>query len=643
VHILLVNMPWAPIDLPSLALGILRQATRAAVAGSDVEVMHANLDYVDWIAERREFDLGDYYYYSQDTYFSGVGDWVFSSALYDDAQWRVPELIGAVDIAPERQDGLLALHRSAPDFVAEITSRILAFGPDLVGFTSTFQQNVAALAAARAIKQAAPAVLTAFGGANCDGVQGEAVHRNFGFVDFVIRGEGEAAFPGLLTAIQDGTDGGLAAVPGLSWRDPAGRSVHNPMNSRPLRPAEIVAPDYDGYFERLAASTAREWVEPKLVVEGSRGCWWGEKHHCTFCGLNGSFMEFRSKSPAAFRDEILRLVRRHQVLDMFVVDNILDLGYVTGFLPAIREAGYDLRMQYEIKSNMRRHQLDAMYDAGLVTVQPGIESLSSRVLKIMDKGVTGCQNVRTLRDAASAGLSVLWNYLYGFPGESEMDYLPILAQFPALHHLPPMDSSLRIAIERFSPYFNRPELGFTGLRPAAQYGITYDLPEAELRDLAYLFDAPARGIPESLGAQVQAAAAQWQREYAGSRLSCTELDGEILLVSRRSGFDWTVLRLTDPTQVAAFRLLEQPHTAAALAGKLAAQPPTRPPAEPAAQPATEAVAVAALLAEWVALGIVFTDAGQYVHVAVAPDNSELLRISPRQPQPALAAAVGGRP
>jgi ribosomal peptide maturation radical SAM protein 1 len=624
VRILLVNMPWAPIDLPSLALGILKQATRAALPGCEVEVMHANLDYVDWIAGRQDFDLGDYYYYSLETYFSGVGDWVFSSALYDDPQWRVPELVGMVDVAPERRDGLLALHRSAPDFIAEVTDRILAFAPDLVGFTSTFQQNVAALAAARAIKRAAPQVLTAFGGANCDGVQGEAVHRNFGFVDFVVRGEGEAAFPALLAAIQAGamTGAGLAAVPGLSWRDPAGQPVHNAMNSRPLRPAEIVAPDYDGYFERLEASAAREWVEPKLVVEGSRGCWWGEKHHCTFCGLNGSFMEFRSKSPTVFTDEILRLVQRHQVLDMFVVDNILDMGYVTGFLPTIAEAGYDLRMQYEIKSNMRRPQLDAMFDAGLVTVQPGIESLSSRVLKIMDKGVTGCQNVRTLRDAASAGLSVLWNYLYGFPGESDVDYLPVLAQFPALHHLPPMDASLRIAIERFSPYFNRPELGFTGLRPAAHYGITYDLPAAELRDLAYLFDAPARGIGESMGAQVQAAAARWQREYPGSRLSYTELDGEILLVSRRRGFDWTALRLTAPVQVAAFGLLEQPHTEAGLARKLAVEPAT----------------VAALLREWVGLGIVFSDGGQYVHVAVAPDNSELLRISPRQPED---VSVGG--
>jgi ribosomal peptide maturation radical SAM protein 1 len=611
VRILLVNMPWALIDVPSLALGILRRSAAGAVPDAEIEVMHANLDYVDWICERRDFAVRDYYFYSLDSYFAGVGDWVFSSALHDDPDWRVAQLAEQVPMPDGHRDRAVDLHRLAPEFIADIAARIIAFEPDLVGFTSTFQQNVAALAAARAVKRAAPHVLTAFGGANCDGAQGEALHRNFGFVDFVIRGEGEASFPQLLRGLRDG--GSLAAVPGLCWRRPDGTAAANPMSARPLAPAEIVAPDYDGYFERLEASAARHWVEPKLVVEGARGCWWGQKHHCTFCGLNGSFMEFRSKSPTAFRDEILGLVARHQVLDMFVVDNILDMNYVTSLLPMIIATGYDLRLQYEIKSNLRRQQLDVLFDAGLVNVQPGIENLNSRVLKIMDKGVTGCQNVRMLRDAAAAGLSVSWNYLYGFPGEADEDYLPVIEQLPALHHLPPVDGVARIVIERFSPYFNRPELGFGELSPAPQYALNYDLPEAELLDLAYLFSVPARGVDESVGDLLRAAADRWQREYPHSRLSHVDLGEEVVLVSRRRDFDWTVLRLTDPVQVAVFRLLDQPHTVSSLARKLA-------------DPAAGEAALAQLLAEWVRLGIVFTETDHYVQLAPPATNHELLRI-----------------
>ena len=69
-------------------------------------------------------------------------------------------------------------------------------------------------------------------------------------------------------------------------------------------------------------------------------------------------------------------------------------------LPRIIDSGYDLRLHIEIKANMRRSQLRTLAEAGMIYVQPGIESLNSRVLGLMDKGVSGCQNVRMLRDGA---------------------------------------------------------------------------------------------------------------------------------------------------------------------------------------------------------------------------------------------------
>ncbi|WP_433231532.1 RiPP maturation radical SAM C-methyltransferase [Micromonospora sp. CA-248260] len=634
-------MPWTSIDVPSLAIGILTNSVRQKMPDAEVEAVHANLDFVDWVVDRTEFGLSDYYYYSLFTYFAGCGDWVFSSALYDDPQWRVQEFTDRVRTQmTERELALnLELHRLAPEFVAELADRIVAQAPDVVGFTSTFQQNAAALATARAIKKRSPGIRTVMGGANCDGEQGAAIHRNFSFVDFVVRGEGETAFPRLLAALGPARSaaggaepaGGLADIEGLCWGGPDGRSVANPMSTTPLPPAEIVAPDYAGYFERLAASRAQHWVEPRLVVEGARGCWWGEKHHCTFCGLNGSFMQFRSKHPGRLYDEIIELVERHQVLDMFVVDNILDMSYVTSLLPRLTESDYDLRLQYEIKSNMKGPQVQALADAGLVSVQPGIESLNSRVLKLMDKGVSGCLNIRMLRDAETSGITIAWNYLYGFPGETEDDYLPVIAQMPALHHLCPADGSTRIAIERFSPFFVRPELGFTDLRPAAQYRLIYDLPESELMDLAYLFDVPPQGIGGETADRLDRAVTQWQHEYARSRLTHHDLGDEIVLVSRRRHFDWHVLRLTDPVEVAVFRQLDQPHSVSALARRLSVDEPV----------------LTALLWRWRGLGLVYEDAGQFIQIAPQAMNQDLLRIDhlhlEREAAETRAAAEAGEP
>lgn len=622
MRVLLLNMPWSPIDLPSLALGILKRSVDERVPGATCEVLHANLEFTDWITERTEFSAEDYEYFALSSYFLGCGDWVFSSALYDDPAWKTAEFTEVMTgkLRASRMRMSKQLHEIVPEFVEEIARRVVDLAPDVVGLTSTFQQNTAALAAARHIKRLAPGIVTVMGGANCDAEQGAAVHRNFPFVDFVVRGEGEEAFPRLLQTLQkapDAPSGALADIPGLCHRAD-GASVANPMPTGPMPPSAILPPDYSGYFERLAASVARNWVEPKLVVEGARGCWWGEKHHCTFCGLNGSFMQFRSKSPDTFYQEIMDLAERHRVLDMYVVDNILDMRYLSTVLPRIIDSGYDLRMHIEIKANMRRPQLQVLADAGLIYVQPGIESLNSRVLDLMDKGVSGCQNVRMLRDAAETGLSVSWNYLHGFPGETAEDYEPVIRQLPALEHLnPPVDLSARIAIERFSPYFNRPELGFTGLRPEEHYLFTYDLPEEELHDLAYVFQAPERGIGSATVNRLNDAIGAWKKHHTDARLTHTDLGDEIVLVSRRHSFDWRTLRLTDPFAVAAFRLLDQPHSPKALHRKLTADP---------AFADRTARDVQDLLAEWTAKGLAFTDAGQYVHIAPASVNQDLLRL-----------------
>ena len=631
MRVLLINMPWSPIDVPSLALGLLKRTVDEKAPGAEAEVLQAHLEFADWVTRRTEFTARDYEYYSLSSYFLGCGDWVFSSALYDDPEWREAEFTAAMGDAlePEQMRLTRELHRLVPEFIDELAERVVAAGPDLVGFTSTFQQNTAVLAAARRLKQLAPHIATAMGGANCDGEQGAALHRNFPFIDHVVRGEGEEAFPALLGALSAaaaaGTAPDLSAVPGLCHRGPDGASVVNDIAARPLPPAAIPSPDYTGYFERLARSVARNWVEPKLVVEGARGCWWGQKHHCTFCGLNGSFMEFRSKSPDTFYEEVTALAARHRVLDMFVVDNILDMGYLRTVLPRMIDSGHDLRLHIEIKANMRREQLRTLADAGLVYVQPGIESLNSRVLDLMDKGVSGCQNVRMLRDAAELGLAVAWNYLYGFPGESVEDYAPVIAQIPALAHLdPPSSEATRIAIERFSPYFNRPELGFSGLRPARQYRLIYDLPEAELYDMAYVFASPGRGIGAETAAELDAALGRWQADHAAARLTHTDLGDRIVLISRRPAFAWEQLVLSDPFEVAVFRLLDQPHSPAPLARKAAAALPAQEDGEP--DGAVVEARVRALLDRWSALGLVFTDAGQWVHVAPPSVNQGLLHL-----------------
>jgi hypothetical protein len=233
MRVLLVDMPWSSIDTPSLALGILKRRVRDVFPDGEVDVLHANLDYVDFVAEAgvtfEEFD------FLLNSYFSGDSEWIFSAALNERPRWQVAEfsefLAGRV---PERMLATARqLHELAPLFIDQTAARIAASAPDVVGFTSTFAQNAAALAAARAVSRRSPHPVIVFGGANCDGAQGAALHRNFPFVDFVVRGEGEMAFIQLLTAIRDRED--VTRIAGLCWRAQRGASVANPMEASRLR------------------------------------------------------------------------------------------------------------------------------------------------------------------------------------------------------------------------------------------------------------------------------------------------------------------------------------------------------------------------------------------------------------------------
>src|SRR5436190_4196968 len=180
-------------------------------------------------------------------------------------------------------------------------------------------------------------------------------------------------------------------------------------------------------------------------------------------------MKFRSKPPDHVWREMSNAVRKYRTLDVVMVDNILDMQYFKTLLPEMAASGWDLRIHYEIKSNLNAEQVRALREAGVTLVQPGIECLNSRVLRLMRKGVTGAQNVQFLRDAEEQGLTVAWNYLYGFPGECEDDYLPVIEQVPALAHLQPPMAVSAIALERFSPNFDDPSRGFPERVPANFY------------------------------------------------------------------------------------------------------------------------------------------------------------------------------
>jgi hypothetical protein len=156
-----------------------------------------------------------------------------------------------------------------------------------------------------------------------------------------------------------------------------------------------------------------------------------------------------------------------------------------------------------------------MRDAGVRTIQPGIESLSSCILKLMRKGTTAIQNICLLKWCAEFGVAPDWNLLYGFPDEPAQEYGRIAGVIASLTHLPPPLGMEPLSLNRFSPYHVSPErFGLTLTGPAEFYRFVYDADPSLLNDLAYFFEYSYRDgrAPEDYTAACRAAVDQWKND-----------------------------------------------------------------------------------------------------------------------------------
>lgn len=489
--VLLASLPLSAARYPSLALGLLKPAVQRIGVGCDVR--YFSLDYIDAIGTETFACLSDMQYYT-----ALVGEWVFAAAAHDDdpnpAEDGSEELQYLADVfmpkcpAPEvaaRIVAVLAARRGAQDFIERCVDSVDWRRYGVLGVSTSFQQNMASLAFARRVKARHPDILIVFGGANCQGEMGVELHRRYPFVDAVCLGEGDRTFPELIgyhlnhKAPPD--------LPGFVLRDQDGTTK---LPARPVDQIEdldtLPYPDLADFYSQREALATPAQSAPVSIFETARGCWWGAKHHCTFCGLNGRMMSYRSKTQRRAYDELTHIASqygRHVVTS----DAILDLRYFNEFLPRLANEGPDVSMFWQMKANLRPEQLALLSRAGIKRIQPGIEALDTELLKLMKKGCTMLHNVQTLKIAAENGLSVAWNLLYGFPGENPAAYERAARLMPKLRHLQPPANTGRVLADRFSPYFQRPESFGVRLEPAAAYAFIYPFDEASVREFAYHF------------------------------------------------------------------------------------------------------------------------------------------------------------
>jgi ribosomal peptide maturation radical SAM protein 1 len=559
--IALVNMPMANLAAPSLALTQLRFVAMKTFGDRvSVEIDYLNQDFAQYMTTPAYYELNDFAHHP-----TGLAEWFFRQEAFpelpdnSEAYFRRhypqhdPRNRMIKQFALQKREGLGA-------HFGEMIDKYGLDRVDMVGFTTMFSQNVATLAMARRVKERNPGVVLVMGGANCEAPMGREIVDHVPAVDFVFSGPSLKSFPELVRCLMEGDEAGCHRLNGVFSRKNRvrldGCSPKEELVTLGGQAAVTVAAfgdeldineplelDYGPFMDRYEASFPDQ-PQPVLFFETSRGCWWGERAHCTFCGLNGSTINYRAMKPElAFR--LLDSLFKHEsrCAELSSVDNILPKTYLTDVLPFL-DTPRSMEIFYEVKADLSEEHFQVLQKARVLKIQPGIEALNTSTLKLMRKGTSAFQNLQFLINCLRYGIRPSWNLLIGFPGEEVRVYEKYLDDLPLLTHLPPPGGVFPIRFDRFSPYYDEAERYGLALHPLDWYDMTYPFGPDVLMNLAYYFSdhnfaAPyamhAARMVAKLRAQVDRWTTMWNDPETRPQLRLVERSGETTVYDSRSG------------------------------------------------------------------------------------------------------------
>ena len=489
MRIALINMPFANVQMPSIALTELK---------SRLEVIFGDRVSVDVLYLNQEFakSLGiEYYVYLNSSFAShnsGLGDWFFRQLAFPDIKDNSEAYFRRYFPYPTKQieslkQFILTKRIGLARFVDSLVDKYRLDQCDIVGFTSMFMQNVASFAMARVLKERNPDIVTIMGGANCETPMGQEIIRNVKQIDFVFSGPGLLSLPQFVESCLEDDNRNCHSIKGVfskknyifqSGPDAIGEELNIDV------PIEL---NYDAFLQEFEKNFSNTEIKPVLLFETSRGCWWGERAHCTFCGLNGTSMAYRAMDSDRAVAQFQGLFKySDRVSRLEAVDNILPKSYLRDVLPRI-ETPPNICIFYEVKADLSEDDVGVLSKARVKSIQPGIESLATSTLKLMKKGTTCFQNLVLLKNCAKYEIEPTWNLLIGFPGEGADVYRKYIEDLPLLAHLPAPTGVYPVRFDRYSPYFVQAEHYKLELHPTDFYSMVYPFKDESLANMAYYF------------------------------------------------------------------------------------------------------------------------------------------------------------
>ncbi len=372
-----------------------------------------------------------------------------SSSLARQAQTFVPmgllslagaaKGLGDVQIADINKAINARTIRTEVAFHDDAAAWLLERQPDVVGFMAECDSYHHIISICRSLKRQNPSVITLLGGV-CASTNHYETIRRFDDIDYIIRSEGEVAFPDFLTAL--GGSRSRESVGNLTFRDQS--KIHASDELALIADLDsLPMPD-------LAMIDVGE--EDALWVEIGRGC----PFKCNFCVTAPYWKRrHRIKSPARIIAELDYFQRCYGRRDFNFTHDLFttDRRWVIRFCEALCAANLNVTWTCSSRTDtIDDEQIHWLKQAGCRDIYFGVEAGTAAMQARIKKDLDLADADAVIEKVLNAGIGATIGFIVGLPGESEANLRGTLDK--AHQYL--SDSRTTVHLFGFGPYRGSP-------------------------------------------------------------------------------------------------------------------------------------------------------------------------------------------
>jgi hopanoid C-3 methylase len=273
--------------------------------------------------------------------------------------------------------------------------------PDVVAFSCNYLANVPEIVdLAKLTKEKLPNSFILVGGHSASFVALEFLEHGEGSIDCVLKGEGEAAIPQLLLAVEHDRKA-VTSVPGVVTLDGEGPRPRFVDSLDNLMPARDLLRNRHKYYLGV--------LDPCASIEFTRGCPWD----CSFCSAWTFYgRSYRTANP----DKVVEELERIKEPGVFIVDDVAFIQSKHGMEIGEAIARKGIKKQYYLETRgdvlLRNKEVFTFWKKlGLRYMFIGVEAIDEEGLKQHRKRITLGKNFEALEYARSLGIRVAINLI----------------------------------------------------------------------------------------------------------------------------------------------------------------------------------------------------------------------------------------